>query len=382
VDSKIYLVINGDNTSEGLSQNIVNDDVQGLADNTGKIDSTRKVIDGIVQEAGGKVIISASDEAVYELPSSDYSELAQKIMQTYKESLGNSVTVGMGSTLSQAYEALINGKNTGKDKYVSYDSMEEKSPEDMDEQSEEMEVPEINEGNSQEMEDQPSFHEDEDDMPEQDEDDMDFDDSFVPEDMEEQSDEMESPENMEEQSDNDEFVEDEDEMDHKDIHSLLSHHLGLQDEENEDEEQDMEDIPYLQPHEHEQEQGESSEFENEGEVNEGDLQGQVSDESEGEEQSNEEETSKEELKQKIAESLRQFKENKGAIEEARLNDPEAYKSMINMLRAMIEMAKQLNIDVSEQESEMPTDSMEQSDESPEMMDNQVPNAPSIQVPKM
>lgn len=392
MENKMYLVVNGDNISEQLSDTIVNDDVQGFEQTSNKFNQARQSIDAMVEQAGGRVVVSNADEAVYELPDSDYSDLANQIMQSYKEAAGTSITIGSGSTLSQAYKALSDGKDAGKDQYMPFsdqdqgeedtdfsgDVSEEEVPEDQDmdmQDGDEQLVPDnsTEEDQNEEMDginqesntdSQEEFGDDFSDDQTGDSGDSEFaPNDFAEQDGSEDQADMEGQDQVESEDsfgtddesqfgedDESDFTDVDEDGEHEDIHSLLASHMAEGDEGEEgdvqednmsDDQMSDDDIPFLQ--DHEVHQGEESEMGTEQDPMQEDPMADQQ-QMDGDSQAPE---SDEQLKQRIMMSLQQFKENKGAIEQARQSDPAAYESMINMLQAMIAMAKQLGVSVDE-----------------------------------
>lgn len=379
----MYLVVNGDNVGEQLSDIIVNDDVQGFEQTSNKFNQARQAIDEMVQQAGGRVVVSNADEAVYELPESDYSQLADQIMQSYKEAAGTSVTIGSGPSLSQAYKALNDGKEAGKDQYMPYsDNDQQENDEDVDFQGDtgEEQAPDMQEeyldSNIDDSEDSEQLVPDnttEDEMQEDvdgiDQDsNTDQDPEFGQDFDDDQTQDTENAdfEESEFQDDDSDFTDIDEEGEHEDIHSLLASHMADDEDMEYSDEQSEDDIPFLQDHEIGGDEDSSPEMmEDDQEMGDEMAQDPMQDETPQDDAPQ----TDDELKQRIMMSLQQFKENKGAIEQAKQTDPEAYQSMISMLQAMIAMAKQLGVSV---------------DEQPDMQDDQmVQPAPQGQpVPKM
>lgn len=352
MENLAFLVINGDDTSSDLGEAIANDDSQSLIDLSQRFNQAREAIDQQIQQLGGQIIVSNSDEAVYQLPAESVQELAEQIRQAYQDSSGKTLTVGSGETLSQAYKALIHGKSAGKDQYNPYsedmDSEEyeetDEHPEFSDISDEESEQPEQDldqqdENSPEQIEDEYSNEGDE--WVEDDGEEMPADDMEMEDDQEFSEEDPEDDQNIPMLSEDDihsEEMDEEQPQTHQDIHGLLSEHMGESQEMPLEEQSPemMDEMPEEQI---------------------------PIDESQPEEMDEDTQA----LKQKIAQTLEQFRQNKGVIEQSKQTDPAAYQATMNMLQAMIEMAKKLSI---------PTDDMES--QSPEMEQGQ-PNSEGDQI---
>ncbi|HLD91705.1 MAG TPA: mCpol domain-containing protein [Patescibacteria group bacterium] len=161
---KIYVSINGDNIGSELGQAIASDDHEGLGKLSQSIKDNHSEIDQWVESKQGRVIVSSGDESIFEIPIEAAQEL-EGIRDRYKEMSGHSLTIGVGSTMSESSKALIYGKMNGKNQIVEYSPEVDKflAENNVDEDSE---IPE--DENIQENAD--SSIEDDSDVPEESED--------------------------------------------------------------------------------------------------------------------------------------------------------------------------------------------------------------------
>jgi hypothetical protein len=378
----IYLAVNGDNVGLKIGQHIASDDHKGLQASTSALKAAQDTISKWVEAQGGKEIASSGDEGVYMIPESAIGEL-DGIKDQYKQVSGHGLTVGVGSSMSEAAKALIFGKLNGKDQVVHYDeSVESALTEDPEAQEEVDEITD-EDGDPAEIEGEgeADTEEDmlEDDYADEDENTEEVEDptqdEYVPEDVDEDV--------IEDKLDSDQNLSVEQELQGQ-ADEKSAQELGIDGESNGDEDSNSENmVEDVISEESDEENGDSEGFDGgedgEDEVDSdsvyGDLNGEEGQEGEnelgdsdeqegapeesgddylsdmihsqmdGEEEVNDdqnnEESNDEELKNDIAEALMAFKQHKNLLEAAQEQNPELYQAVITMLRSMIDMGKRL-----------------------------------------
>lgn len=160
--ANIYLALNGDDVGTRIGEAIANDDHEGLASASSDIEGAHGNIDQWVESVGGKKVTRSGDEGIYLIPEEALGDL-ESIKSSYKEQSGHGLTIGVGSSMSEASKALIYGKLNGKDQVVHYDpsiedylSEEDVSENEMPEDSEEDESDDLDSGEAHEAAKEPS----------------------------------------------------------------------------------------------------------------------------------------------------------------------------------------------------------------------------------
>lgn len=399
--ANIYVALNGDDVGEKIGSHIASDDHEGLAAASSAIDGAHQNIDQWVESVGGKKITGSGDEGIYIVPEESLGDL-DSLRGSYKEQSGHDLTVGTGSSMSEASKALIYGKLNGKNQVVHYEPMIEDylSQEDGDESDQEPQS----------------------EMPEQDElqgqadSDIESDEGVSPEEpselpprsassakmitpppsqTEDEVDEAseEAPESEEVGVDEDPESEDQSTVGNSEIDGKAGSDFGTsdgeisEDLEESDEEplaegEDLPDSEETDPSDDvdsseappadssvegesayqdlgeediadpdEEEQDPSMEEQEESDDQEdplasmihGDMQAGDESQEQGQEEESESEDSSldDELRSDIASALMAFKENKDMLEQAREQNPKLYHATLTMLTSMIAMAKKL-----------------------------------------
>ena len=113
----MYVSINSDDIGNKFGDLASQDNEQGISDLSSSLKEAHAMIDQWVQQNGGRVISSSGDENLFQIE--DTSGLEQ-LLSDYSEHTGNTLTVGMGDTISTAIKAMIFGKQSGKNQTNQY----------------------------------------------------------------------------------------------------------------------------------------------------------------------------------------------------------------------------------------------------------------------
>lgn len=127
-DSSEYIYIAGDGDSIGaqVGQAMLHDDVEGLHAVSSKINQGQDAFQQWLSGVGGEMISAGGDEFVARVPAQADLSSIEEFRNQYNQTVGATVTIGTGSSMSQAGKALIYGKLNGKDQIAQYDeSMEQ-----------------------------------------------------------------------------------------------------------------------------------------------------------------------------------------------------------------------------------------------------------------
>ena len=396
---EVYLAINGDDVGAKIGEAIANDDQESLAGVTGSVNSGLSICKDWAEKSGGEVLSSSGDECLIKVPQEAVNEL-NEIKAACEKECGHSMTIGMGSSMSEAAKALIYGKLNGKNQVVEYDesveqgiredegaeeeeqALEEEFESD-EEGTEEIDVPEDEidgDYGSEEMADAQPEHEQ--DMSEEEE--------FVHDAQENRADELDEDniEADEEYEDSDEGYEEEyDEEDAEAIEGDEEEGLDgkydgdeeapIEDEYEEGEEaleEDADEEDMMAPEEEEYNHNDMLEDMMDANMEEGseeeipqdemmeepmeeeypDEMMEEEDPSMGMEPEGEDDDSA--LREDIFHALQVFKQNKDMLEQSAQTNPMMYQATMGMLRSMIAMAHKLGYTGPQDDAEPPMES--------------------------
>lgn len=328
-----YLAINGDNVGDSIGNAIATDNHEELSGITGKLKEAHGGIDEWVESVGGEIVTSSGDEGIYKLPAESLEESKiEEIRQKYSELTGTTVTIGIGSSMSEASKALIYGKLNEKDQVVEYS---QEMDDFISSHGEEEQV--VDEEVEEPIEDESIEHiEGDDQTPSTEIDPEKIEDIQGEEEVDEMAGEetlMEEGEEYEEDlnQDPEEKIQDvvgEDLDGDGDLDTMPAQDDPLAEDQNKQETLHDDVLPE-----------EEAPLEEAGEERQGAISDMIHANMEGEE----EEQDDEGLKESIINSLMIFKQNKEMLEMSQQQNPELYNGIMSMLSSMIEMAKKLNM---------------------------------------
>lgn len=402
-EQKTYIALDADNVGDSIGGAVLNDDAQSLSSLSQNITAGTQIFVQWAEFNGGSVISNGSDEAILQVPTSALGDL-ENLKQKYQEMTGFTMSIGTGETVSAAAKALIYSKMSGKDQISAYtpqmeDAMKQAMSDDMpeapmdekfssdkedmleDESPAKEAIPEHEadlspeekalHDSTEEMSDEEEVEQEElaaqakEGMPEESEDEAmeDMVDSELPQEqdidldgqpdvdeahgeiMPEEDDidadgDVEHEEAMaveagaeEEYSDEGDFADDAVDMESDELSESIADEMGAEEEMSEEIPEEMadEEMSDELPMEEEMSMEEmAEESEEEMPMEEEMPQGE-------EEMASDEEA----LKNVIYESLQNFKAHREYLEGISQENPELYNSLIFVLQAMIEMAKEL-----------------------------------------
>lgn len=118
--SELYMACDGDNAGRLVGRAVLANDEQALSEVSSRISLGGEIISRWVEEQGGRVISSGGDEGTFVIPANSAQNIEQ-LRSDYQFSTQLTMTVGIGSTLSEAGKSLMAGKFRGKDQVVTYD---------------------------------------------------------------------------------------------------------------------------------------------------------------------------------------------------------------------------------------------------------------------
>lgn len=119
MDNVIYLAIDADDAGKLVGRAALADDEAALADVSSRIDRGQQIILDWAEKHGGNKISAGGDEANIKVPE-EAKDFVEELRNDYHYATGMTITVGVGSKLSEAGKSLMVGKFRGKDIAVFY----------------------------------------------------------------------------------------------------------------------------------------------------------------------------------------------------------------------------------------------------------------------
>lgn len=119
-----YVSFDGDGIGQLVGRARLADDVEEVRKVNQRIDLGNEIWKSYALRVGGSIVEIGGDEGALEIPADHLDELPA-IARQYAEAVGATVSVGVGTRLSESAKALLHAKLTGKDKIDFYtDDME------------------------------------------------------------------------------------------------------------------------------------------------------------------------------------------------------------------------------------------------------------------
>lgn len=315
----IFLAINGDDVGSKIGSAIASDDRDNLLNTRAQVKEAQDMLNEWAAQFQAEELSSSGDEVLWSIDESAIEDL-DNVQQQYQQISGHTVTIGYGSTMSEAIKALIYGKVNGKNQIVEYTPEIDAKLESPEEAREEIEEEGFEPENEEQVLDNP-----EDQMVDERE--------FIGESLDGEV-EGELPEEAMEEAPA-EMEESQLPLDQKFIEQGNIPGSSDEDVVFDGSEED------LNPEMKEEQNLEGPD----GEASDDMLVDMIHSHMEDEEvESPAEHENDEELKANIFNALQAFKTQKEALEASAQQNPEFYEATLAMLKAMIEMAKRQGID--------------------------------------
>lgn len=118
--NSFFMAYDGDSAGRMVGRAILANDVKGLADASARINAGHDIVEQWVSDHGGQKISAGGDEGTFTVPVDAIEDL-ERLRADYHFATQLTMTIGIGSTLSEAGRALMVGKTRGKDQIVRYD---------------------------------------------------------------------------------------------------------------------------------------------------------------------------------------------------------------------------------------------------------------------
>ena len=120
MSNSIICSLDGDGAGRLVGRAILSDDVEGLHEISERITSAQDLIQDWAEQHGGHKISGGGDEGTFEIPPEAISDI-ETLRKDYEFLTNLTVSVGYGSSLSEAGKALLAAKFRGKNMTVKYD---------------------------------------------------------------------------------------------------------------------------------------------------------------------------------------------------------------------------------------------------------------------
>ncbi len=114
-----YVAVDADNAGVAIGEAVLNDDTDSLSSISQNINGGTQIFTQWAEFNGGEVISNGSDEAIVRVPITSVHEL-ETLKIKYQDQTGFKISIGMGESVSSAAKALIYAKMNGKDQIVDY----------------------------------------------------------------------------------------------------------------------------------------------------------------------------------------------------------------------------------------------------------------------
>lgn len=135
-NNTLFFAFDGDLIGRRHASAILSDDVESISNISAEITSANEMIKDFVESHGGRMVSFGGDEGVFEAPES-FIDYLEEIRKDYVYMVGATLSIGYGSKPSGAAKALLEAKETGKDKIVQYSENSEKYAQDVQEERDE-----------------------------------------------------------------------------------------------------------------------------------------------------------------------------------------------------------------------------------------------------
>lgn len=111
---KVFVSCDGDSIGAAIGRAILTDDVGEVRRVDQAIIAGNELFTSFAQRSGGQVVECGGDETRFEIPAEHLGDL-EAVRQQYADAVGATVSVGVGTKLSESAKALMISKIRGKD---------------------------------------------------------------------------------------------------------------------------------------------------------------------------------------------------------------------------------------------------------------------------
>lgn len=121
-EEKVYVTLDGDDVGGEVEESLMQDTTEVAEELSAAIHRAHDQIQQLIKQLDGRLAFEGGDNLMAVLPPDKVDEFTSKVRELYKKETNHSVTIGVGKSPMQAHYALVYGKNTGKNKIVTYDA--------------------------------------------------------------------------------------------------------------------------------------------------------------------------------------------------------------------------------------------------------------------
>jgi len=323
---KVYIFADGDNIGSMAGQKVLQNDLEGFIAQSKRIRDGNNLISQWIENSAGKVFNNEGDEIVGEIDESFIDQI-EDLRAKYLQLTNNTISIGLGDSLSQAGKALIVAKITGKDRVVRYDH----SVEDIINRTHQ----EVHDGSADEEQKKMDEH-------------------YIEATMSYEQNHENQDMSSEHPKAHETSLED---MIQKPEDFISEDHMPYEEMLEEEQEEDDKEQQQEKPSEFEQEpsialEGEEALDENLEDQNTEKVDPEMATEEDSLDADLADTDGNEEILQRIAANLDAFKQNKDLMDQIKETKPELYAAILGLLYNMIELAKMISPEgVSSEEEE-------------------------------
>lgn len=112
---KVYIAGDGDGIGAQVEQAALADDIEGIAELSRRITAGQKVFADWVRKHHGQLVVHGGDDFSAIVDQAALDDLPA-LREDYRQAVGATVTIGVGSTLREGAQAMVLGKLNGKDR--------------------------------------------------------------------------------------------------------------------------------------------------------------------------------------------------------------------------------------------------------------------------
>lgn len=119
MDNVIFVAIDGDDAGKLVGRAALSDNIEGLREISNRLELGNKYIKMWAEDHGGELISAGGDEANFVIPQEN-AQYLEELRSDYLHITELTLTIGIGSSLSEAGKALMIGKVRGKNQILPY----------------------------------------------------------------------------------------------------------------------------------------------------------------------------------------------------------------------------------------------------------------------
>jgi hypothetical protein len=123
-NNHLIYAFDGDEIGKRHAKEILSDNIEGIHNISAEITAANEMVRDFVEKNGGQMISFGGDEGVFSAPP-EFVDLLETLRKNYERMIGATLSIGYGTKPSEAGKALLEAKETGKNKVVQYSEKSE-----------------------------------------------------------------------------------------------------------------------------------------------------------------------------------------------------------------------------------------------------------------